>query len=361
MNEKVFRVAILANQLAYTDGVSNHLFYLLNGFRQFAPEFEFTVLTGVDDAHGKFDGQFNGSIITLPDLRYGNRSYWLFIKNIATIVNLKAKHHFQLIHSHTHYHANIARIAGYLTGTTTLQTNHGLFEDLGKLRQFNADHYICVARHLENYMIQNKLASAANCNFIRHGIEIINAENNTLMPEKICFIAAGRFIRNKAFDVYIRAVAGLPEDIRSKCAFYLAGTGEEEELLQQLNTKLDAGITFLGNRSDIRNVYAKCDVFINMTRSTEGSPVSLAEAALSGCFIISTSYFGMESSFTAPEDGMEIQPDDVTGLQNAIIAYCSNPEKAQERAKKYQEKAALLFSVPMMVEKTANLYKRICK
>lgn len=361
MRKYVKHVAILTNQLVFTDGSSNHLFYLLSGFKQTAPDVRFTVITGRNTAEEKFSGQFNGEIIVIPEFLYEQRTKLRFIKNIAVLVGLIFKYRFDILHSHTHYHANMARVAGILTGRPTIQTNHGLFEDLGKLRQYNADHYICVSRHLEDYMIQNELAKVAQCNFIRHGINPVIPDSGKLSAGKYCFIAAGRFIYNKAFDIYINAVAGLPQHIRGQCAFYIAGTGEEEESLKQLNADLNAGVIFLGDVNKIRETFAKCDVFVNMTRSTEGSPVSLAEAALSGCFIITTRYFGIEAAFVPGEDGATFNPDDTAGLQEAITDYCLHPEKAATIAQRYFKKASALFSVQLMVEKTRNLYNRVLK
>ncbi|MDZ7765416.1 MAG: hypothetical protein U5K00_13475 [Melioribacteraceae bacterium] len=67
-------------------------------------------------------------------------------------------------------------------------------------------------------------------------------------------IAGGRLIKEKGFEIYLKAVAMLPPEAKDSADFLQAGSGEEEQILKELNKNLNAGVKFLGLKITSRNI-----------------------------------------------------------------------------------------------------------
>src|SRR5205085_9899620 len=91
--------------------------------------------------------------------------------------------------------------------------------------------------------------------------------------KKLKIIAASRFVKEIGLDIFIYAVGMLDDKLKQKAEFYIAGEGELENELKQLNKNFDAGIIFLGSLRNIYKTLSETDVLIFPSRSAnEGFP-----------------------------------------------------------------------------------------
>ena len=125
-------------------------------------------------------------------------------------------------------------------------------------------------------------------NFVAAGDSAAQRRGDLDTPEEApLLLALGRLHRNKAFDVLLEALAGLPE-----CYLWLAGEGPEESRLRGQAESLGVAgrVRFLGWREDTAALYKAADLFVCSSRHeplgnviieawSHGLPVVAARAA----------------------------------------------------------------------------------
>src|SRR5690349_17997565 len=87
---------------------------------------------------------------------------------------------------------------------------------------------------------------------------------HAISPARFKGITVARLSPQKAIDVLIQAVALLPDDVRKRFQFTIAGNGEEERRLKQMSDDLCVTeyIDFVGWSNDVAALLRTHDVFI---------------------------------------------------------------------------------------------------
>lgn len=119
--------------------------------------------------------------------------------------------------------------------------------------------------------------------------------------------------------------------------FLAAGSGIHLKRLTELTHSLglDDRVTFLGYRSDVKELYAAADAFV-FPSLREGLSLALMEAMASGLPAVATRIRGNTDLITDGVEGMLV-PATVDGIASGIKQICENPEmrvKFGEAAKK---------------------------
>lgn len=93
----------------------------------------------------------------------------------------------------------------------------------------------------------------------------------------------------QGIHVFCRALKKLPQDISARTALVIVGDGSRRKELEELVKKTTAvnNIFFVGWQNDLAAYYRSAQIFLQ-TSCYEGYGMSLAEAALYGCPIITT-------------------------------------------------------------------------
>ena len=131
-------------------------------------------------------------------------------------------------------------------------------------------------------------------------------------------VYAGRLHPVKDVGTLIEAVSRVSADIRARLRVWIVGDGEERRSLEAKSIELGLGgtISFLGARSDVKEIFHEADAFI-MTSLTEGLPMSLLEAMAARLPCIATAVGGIPELLSG-DAGLLAQPRDVQGIAAAI-------------------------------------------
>ncbi len=126
--------------------------------------------------------------------------------------------------------------------------------------------------------------------------------------------AAGRLHRNKAYDVLLAALAGLPDTI-----LWLAGEGPEREPLAQQASALGIAsrVRFLGWRDDVAALYAAADIFVCPSRHEPLGNVVLEAWAL-GVPVVAAAAAGPAGLIEDGRTGLLVPVDDAAALAAAL-------------------------------------------
>jgi glycosyltransferase involved in cell wall biosynthesis len=350
-------ILLIVNELKYSCGVTNHILHLSSGLAA-QGNVNLWIICGGGNGINRFS-EMNVTIISDERFLHLNRSFSGFISGINFLVKFIRQNNIDIIHSHSHYGAAIAKRASKLTGKTTVQTNHGILPDMGRLKHFNADKYIAINEHIRQHILNDKIANEENIFFIRCGIPVDGKLNIKESNGKIKVAAASRFVYGKGLDIYIKAVNMLPEEILNKADFYLAGEGELEDELNELNRSHGSKINFPGRIIDMYSFLSKTHVLVNPSRSdSEGFPAIITEAGATNTLVISSDFKGAEGVLKDIVNSLiftEYKPENLSDILKKVI---SNYKSYTHLTSSFYEFIKKEFSVPVMIDKHISLYNK---
>lgn len=352
----MINVALIANELRYTCGVTNHLLHLSKGLVD-SGKVKLWIICGSGNGIERFN-KIDVKVIEDKRFLHKERSLTDYFSAITYLNQFILKNKISVIHSHTHYAANIAANASKLSKAITVQTNHGLLQNKGRLKHFNAHHYIAINAHIRQYLITNKLAKEENLSYIVCGIPVddsITVKNSGTLN----IIAASRLNYEKGLDVFINAVSALNDEDKTNSSFTIAGEGELENSLKELNAKTKAGIDFPGNITDIYPLLRKSHIFVYPSRSkSEGFPAIITEAGACNALVISSKFNGVDSVLNN-DNALFFNIEDINGLTSALRNAINNFEGYKGHSENLYHKIRAEYNIDIMIEKHLALYGKL--
>lgn len=162
-------------------------------------------------------------------------------------------------------------------------------------------------------------------------------------PKLINFIAVGRLIEVKGYDILIKA-AQLLKKKNSRFHIYIAGMGPLEKKLKEMVLSLDLSthVSILGFVDNVYPLVKQADVYIMPSRS-EGLPTALCEAMILGKPVIANNVPGCAEAVQRGKYGL--MPDPVPeSICEAMLNMIENEALrlkyatlAEERSKVYND------------------------
>lgn len=349
-------VLYLTDKLNHTDGVSSHLFYLLKNLKSF--DVKLHIICSGGDSIDKFKS-LNIGVYTYDKLEHNKRSVLNFLKSVKFVSGFCKENKIDIVNSHNHYCANIAKTASKIYKLRTIQTIHGIISVSGKFKLYVSDFFIGVNKHITDFLLENKIASQNNSVLIFNGIDFAEEFFKTGNPI-IKVIAASRLVKEKGLDTFIKAVSMINEKFRSSAEFIIAGEGEYEAELKSINSELNAEVIFTGCIKDMINKFESTDVFVLPTVSdSEGLPMTVLEAASAKNLILSSDFKGSSYIFNDGSDSLIFKKNDAQRLTHLIEYAIENKNMRTDLSEAFYRKAKLNFNASTMSEKHFELYTNL--
>lgn len=354
----MINVLLTANELNYTCGVTNHLLHLSRSLAE-TGKVNLIILCGGGNGIDRFQN-IKAEIIADKRFLHNNRNIKNYLTGIKSLVQLIKKRHIQIVHSHYHYGASIAAKAAALTGVLTVQTNHGLLEKKGRLNHFNAEHYIAINKHIEQYLLKTLHIKHDNVHFIRCGIPVPEPMYKKSAAGKIKVLAAARFTKSKGLDLYIKAVNMLPLKIFEHAEFYIAGAGELEAELRNLNESLGAKVIFEGNVTDMYEYLKNINILVNnSTSDTEGFPAIITEAGAANTLVVTSDFLGTHDVIKQGLNGFIYSQNNTESLYQMLLDTVYNYKNYLPVSRIFYEFIKSNYSCKEMANKHLKLYSKI--
>jgi glycosyltransferase involved in cell wall biosynthesis len=159
----------------------------------------------------------------------------------------------------------------------------------------------------------------------------------------------GRLEDVKDLRTLLKAVARLSESTRRTIRVFLAGDGSEraalESLCQSLN--LAATVTFLGERSDVRELLNMADAFV-MTSRTEGLPMALIEAMAAGLPCVATAVGGIPAVLSG-DAGLVVPSRDPDAIAQALTRLAGDELLRRQLAERALRKVQTQYGLEPVV------------
>ncbi len=344
----------MADSISDSDGVSSHILQLMKSIdRRKANQI---LLSGKILSDDKFIA--NGiEAVQLREFYHAERSITGFAAAVKKLIKICRNSKTDIIHSHSHYAANIAWYVSKLTGVKTVQTLHGIIPDDGRLGHFKAHKFICVSEPGVTHLKDVQQIPTDRIFLVRQGIEHkeILAERK-FQKDKLHVVFASRFEHEKGPDVFIKAAA-IVNSKNSDVRFSMAGTGSMADELLKLNNALDAKIEFCGVVIDIFPFLETADVFVMSGRTkSEGFPMVIAEAGVAGCLIITSRFDALEFVFDENTDGMIFEIDNHEELAEKILNAANNRADSLKMSEAFRSKSRKIFGPEQFAENHLRVY-----
>ncbi len=177
-----------------------------------------------------------------------------------------------------------------------------------------------------------------------------------IKEDEFVVISAGRLDINKNNETIIRAIAKV-----SGIHLLICGDGEERENLIKLSNKLGVSdrIHFLGNRTDIVDLYKISNAFIMMS-FREGLSRSIMEAMASGLPCIVSEVRGNTDLIDNGKNGFLYHSKDVDGIADGIKKLANNVDLCKRMGDNNIKKVDN-YKMSIVVRKMETIYNEIFK
>lgn len=144
------------------------------------------------------------------------------------------------------------------------------------------------------------------------------------------------------------------------CRLFIAGDGPQRSALehQVLEMGLAQTVRLLGDRADIAELLAECDVFA-LSSVAEGMPLTLLEAMAAGLPIVATEVGDVALVVEHGATGTLVPAADPVALANAMAAYAADERLRRLHGDAGRSRAEARFSLRAMTSAYESLYDEV--
>jgi glycosyltransferase involved in cell wall biosynthesis len=181
---------------------------------------------------------------------------------------------------------------------------------------------------------------------------------------RLRILYVGQLSPDRGLHTVIEALAHLDSGLRSGIALSVAGGGQveyERHIKQQVESLgLTECVTFRGKlpHGDMPRLYTAHDLLVFPSMRDEGLPLTMVEAMLAGCAVVTTGSGGAMDVARAAD--LPLFPKgDVVALTRLLTSMMAHPEEVREVAARGQKVALAEFSVDRMMERWLVTLDRI--
>lgn len=245
-----------------------------------------------------------------------------------------------------------------------------------RLRRWMApfiDRYVAVAPDLRGWLTDSAGIRQSKVAYIANGIDVtaFNAPRgeNASRPRLGEFAPPGtvlvghvaRLDKVKDQVGLISAFKLLREDAgQAGCRLVIVGEGPQRGQLERQIAELELldSVCLLGNRNDVAELLAECDVFA-LSSIAEGMPVTVLEAMAAGLPVVATN---VGSVALVVEDGVTgtlVSSGDPHAMAEALRAYVADATLRRQHGEAGRARVAAHFSLGAMVTAYVTLYDEL--
>jgi glycosyltransferase involved in cell wall biosynthesis len=144
------------------------------------------------------------------------------------------------------------------------------------------------------------------------------------------------------------------------CRLIMVGDGSERaELQYRINQLgLTKSVRLLGNRTDVPELLAACDVFV-LSSIAEGMPITVLEAMAAGLPVVVTDVGGMASVVQAGVNGALVPARNPDALAQALAEYATDETLRRRHGDAGRARALARFGLDKMVTAYTGLYDEL--
>jgi len=138
------------------------------------------------------------------------------------------------------------------------------------------------------------------------------------------------------------------------------GEGPDEPAITSIVDRLDlrSRTIFAGQRGDMPNVYAACDIFV-LPSLNEGLPMTVLEAMAAARPVIASNVGAIPTVVRNGETGLLVEPRDVAGLKAALDLLLGDPALSSRLASNGHDWVRRNFTSDGMAASYQRMYETV--
>jgi colanic acid/amylovoran biosynthesis glycosyltransferase len=183
----------------------------------------------------------------------------------------------------------------------------------------------------------------------------------------------GRFVAKKGpletIQAFHRMRGDLPEPLASRTKLVMVGDGPllnaARELVRRLGLEPAVSLAGRASQVEVAGLLRQARAFVQHSRvapdgDSEGSPVAVMEAQLSGLPVVSTRHGGIPEVVLEGETGLLVEEGDVVGMAAAMARLATSPDLAARMGCHGRARVAAKFTTGHHLEQVARLLREVC-
>lgn len=225
---------------------------------------------------------------------------------------------------------------------------------------------ICQSTHDASVIVSNKLALSEKIVMVEgSGVDLEQyCPVSDIETNQINVLMAARLLADKGAIEFCAAAGIINKNHKYNASFKLAGPLDLESptsLTKEQVVEMCAsnGVQFLGNRSDLKKILSKTNIFVMPSYYGEGIPKVLIEAAASGCAVVTTDHPGCRDAILPEETGILVAPQDHESLVIAINRLLKDRELMISMGRAGRKMAIKRFCISEVIDIHYSLYVKL--
>ncbi len=185
--------------------------------------------------------------------------------------------------------------------------------------------------------------------------------------DAVLLLFLARFTGHKQPLTLIRAfheAVGKLAEVGKAAGLHLLMVGEGDEKEEGMRLAAELGLAgkvhFSPFRQDVPDVLAACDIYV-LPSLWEGLPIGLLEAMAMRKAVIGTNVDGTREVLCDGENGLVVEPGDVSALAAAILRLAGDGELRESMGARAEETVRERFNATVMTKEIENIYTEIAK
>lgn len=273
--------------------------------------------------------------------------------------------------------AKFSKVGGVVNAISGLggffaEDNKGLLSKvMPKVLKFshNRPNLLCIFQNDDDWglYVKNGIIKHEQGRFIKGSG--VNLDDFCYTPEpedgKIKVVLTARMIVEKGVFLLTEAAERLRGKYGDAVQFQLIGGLDDHPdaiTKEQLDAVCDGEyITWLGYRTDVRDLLKQCHIVAFPSYYMEGLPKSLIEADAIGRPVITSNSVGCKETVVDGYNGFLIQPKDVDALTEKLDLLLGNKDLRVKMGKASREYAEKYFDIEVVIERHLAIYDELVK
>lgn len=181
----------------------------------------------------------------------------------------------------------------------------------------------------------------------------------TERTEAIVLGSAGRLVAGKGFDVLLRSLSALCQQVPG-IVLRLAGGGRELNYLRGLAKTLGvtSSLELLGPVNDIPAFWRSCDIAVTPSDTfPESFSMVTLEAMATGLPVVATRNGGIPEVVLDGTTGTLVPPGDVDALTEAVLSYIRDPIRRASHSQAARQRSEECFDIRKVAQRYLALFE----